>query len=246
MKYFKCKNCSKNYSFNDFINHIKHCQNYLNINDSKEKNILNFNPNKLNIKIINAKIKQDELNQPYIEYIIEINYDNKKKYQLHKQFYHFSNLYNNLVNLYQESIQLPLSFENIFQNFNSDSFMNKDKTQILEKFINEVAHTDIINNSKSFLKFIEFEKYFKKSNKSSNKNKIDIRPKEDNNFIFKGNISNKKNYNEDDNEQIKENIVNNRYINRLDINKKMSKTERTNYNKYIKEDKINYMSEKNE
>ena len=244
MKYFKCKNCSKNYSFNDFINHIKHCQNYLNNNDSKEKNILNFNPNKLNIKIINAKIKQDELNQPYIEYIIEINYDNKKKYQLHKQFYHFSNLYNNLVNLYQESIQLPLSFENIFQNFNSDSFMNKDKTQILEKFINEVAHTDVINNSKSFLKFIEFEKYFKKSNKSSNKNKIDIRPKEDNNFIFKGNISNKKNYNEDDNEQIKENIVNNRYINRLDINKKMSKTERTNYNKYIKEDKINYMSEK--
>ena len=246
MKYFKCKNCSKNYSFNDFIHHIKHCQNYLNINDSKEKNILNFNPNKLNIKIINAKIKQDELNQPYIEYIIEINYDNKKKYQIHKQFYHFSNLYNNLVNLYQESIQLPLSFENIFQNFNSDSFMNKDKTQILEKFINEVAHTDVINNSKSFLKFIEFEKYFKKSNKSSNKNKIDIRPKEDNNFIFKGNISNKKNYNEDDNEQIKENIVNNRYINRLDINKKMSKTERTNYNKYIKEDKINYMSEKNE
>ena len=54
----KCKICSKNYSFNDFIHHIKHCQNYLNNNESKEKNILNFNPNKLNIKIINVKFVQ--------------------------------------------------------------------------------------------------------------------------------------------------------------------------------------------
>ena len=85
-------------------------------NDSSEKNILNFNPKKLSIKIINSKIKQDELNHPYIEYIIEINYGNRKKYQLHKQFYHFSNLYKNLANLYQESNQLPVSFVNIFQN----------------------------------------------------------------------------------------------------------------------------------
>jgi len=244
MKYFKCKNCSKNYKFNDFIHHIKHCENYSNINDLKEKNISNFNPKKLSLKIINTKIKQDELNHPYIEYIIDINYDNKTKYQLHKQFYHFSNLYNNLTNLYQESMQLPLSFVNIFQNFNSDSFMCKDKTQILEQFINEVANTDIINNSKSFLKFIEFEKYFKKSNKSTNKNKIEIKPQDNNNFIFKG--INNKNHDEEDNEQIKENIVNNRYINHLDNNKKISKTERTNYNKYINEYKNNYMSDKNE
>ena len=246
MKQFKCKNCLKNYKFNDFIHHIKHCQNYSNINESKEKNISNFNPKKLSIKIVNTRIKQDELNHPYIEYIIDINYDNKTKYQLHKQFYHFSNLYKNLINLCQESIQLPLSFVNIFQNFNSDTFMSKDKTEILEKFINEVANTDVINNSKSFLKFIEYEKYFKKSSKSSNKNKIEIKPKENNNFIFKGIISNNKNYNEEDNEQIKENVVNNRYINRLENNKKISKTERTNYNKYINEYKNNYMSDKNE
>ena len=81
-----------------------------------QKTADNFNPKKLSIKIVNTRIKQDELNHPYIEYIIDINYDNKTKYQLHKQFYHFSNLYKNLINLCQESIQLPLSFVNIFQN----------------------------------------------------------------------------------------------------------------------------------
>ena len=247
MKQFKCKNCLKNFKLNDFVHHIKNCQNNLNINDSSEKNISNFNPKKLSIKIINSKIKQDELNHPYIEYIIEINYDNRKKYQLHKQFYHFSNLYKNLANLYQESNQLPLSFVNIFQNFNLDSFMNKDKTQILENFINEVANTDGLNNSKSFLKFIEFEKYFKKSNKSYNKNKIDIKSDDNNNFMFKGNINNNnKNNNEIYNEQMKENIINNRYINRLDINNKISKTERTKHNNNINENKFNYMSEQNE
>ena len=92
------------------------------MNESTEKYKLNFDPNKLDIKIIKGQIKTDELNHPYIEYIIEINYDNRKKYQLHKQFYHFSNLYKNLANLYQESNQLPLSFVNIFRNFNLDSF----------------------------------------------------------------------------------------------------------------------------
>ena len=64
--------------------------------------------------------------------------------------------------------------------------------------------------------------------------------------MFKGNINNNKNNNEIYNEQMKENIINNRYINRLDINNKISKTERTKHNNNINENKFNYMSEQNE
>ena len=248
MKQFKCKFCSKIYKFKDFLNHVKHCQNDFNenINDLKEKNVFeqkeNFIPNKLNLKIIKGQIKKDELNNPYIEYIIDINYDNKKKYQIYKQFYHFSNLYNNLINLYSEYIQFPLSFVNIFQNAISDSFLNKNKTQLLEKFINEVAQTDVINTSKSFIKFIEFDKYLKKITKLDSSNKNEIRFKENNNLFFKGKKIDNNIHNEEDNYQIKENIANNRYINRFITNNKENKSKNNIYNNKF-DDKNNNLNE---
>ena len=216
MKKFKCKNCSNIYKFKEFINHIKHCSKDLNIDNVNDFNKSIFDPNKLSLKIIKGQIKNDELNQPYIEYIIDINYDNKKRYQLNKQFYHFSNLYKNLVTLYEEYIKFPLSFADIFQNMNSDSFSSQNKTQVLEKFINEVLHTDILNSSKSFLKFIEYDKYLKKIVKLNNNNI------NNNNFIF--NRGNK--YNINKNKEMKYNIKekkesninnNNRYINMFDV-----------------------------
>ena len=232
MKQFKCKNCSKLFKFKDFINHIKLCQNDINNNnnESTEKYKLNFDPNKLDIKIIKGQIKTDELNHPYIEYIIEINYDNKKKYQIHKQLYHFSNLYKNLINLYEDSINFPLSFVDIFQNINSNSFMNKDKTKILEKFINEIAHTDVINTSKSFLKFIEYDKHLQKNAKSKNKKNINM--KDYNNLMVKENEYNK-NIFDKNNYIAKENIVNNRYINIFNSYKNGNKSEKMKYNNDI-------------
>ena len=230
------------------MNHVKHCQNDFNekVNNLKEKNNSenkeNFVPSKINIKIIKGQIKKDELNNPYIEYIIDINYDIKKKYQIYKQFYHFSNLYNNLINLYSDYIQFPLSFVNIFQNTISDSFLNKNKTQILQKFINEVAQTDVINTSKSFLKFIEFDKYLRKSFKLNSCNINDMHFNEKNNLNFKGKKFDNKINNEEDNYQIKENIANNRYINRFNINNKENKSKNSSYN--IKfDDKNNIMND---
>ena len=237
MKQFKCKNCSKIFKFKDFINHIKQCQEVINNNNnnSDSKNIFDnkliFDPNKLSLKIIKGQIKNDEMNHPYIEYILDINYANKKKYQLQKQFHHFANLYNNLVNLYEEYIQFPLSFSDIFENLNSNSFLNQNKTQVLEKFINEVANTEILNTSKSFLKFIEYEKFLKKIARLNIKNEND-------NLIFKGNklnenkINNKK-YN---NDKIKENNnINNRYINMFNIDNKENIAEKRKYNNFNEE-----------
>ena len=214
MKKFKCKNCSNIYKFKEFVNHIKHCSKDLNSNNVNDFNKSIFDPNKLSLKIIKGQIKNDELNQPYIEYLLDINYDNKKRYQLNKQFYHFSNLYKNLVTLYEEYIKFPLSFADIFQNMNSDSFSSQNKTQVLEKFINEVLHTDILNSSKSFLKFIEYDKYLKKIVKLSNNNI------NNNNFIFNRDNKYNINKNKEINYNIKEkmeNNNNNRYINMFDV-----------------------------
>ena len=221
MKRFKCKNCSNIYKFKDFINHTKHCQNNLNkkeINDSKR---FNFEPNKLNIKILEGQIRNDELNKHYIEYIIDINYDNKKRYQLRKQFHNFSNLYNNIVTLYGEHIKFPLSFADIFQNMNSDSFSSQNKIQILEKFINEVSHTDVINISKSFLKFIEYDKYLEKIVKLNNNSN-------NNAFVYNANnISKNKKIKNSGKE--KENN-NNRYINMFNIDDNKNILEKNKYN----------------
>ena len=239
MKQFNCKNCSKSFKLKDFLNHFSNCQN--NINDSKSNNSLQdkpiFDSKKIKIKISKSQIKTDELNHPYIEYLLDINYDNKKKYQLNKQFYHFSNLYNNLIGLYEDYIQFPLSFGDIFQNLNSNSFLNQNKTQILEKFINEVAHTDVLNSSKSFLKFIEYEKHLKKITKLNIQNKND-------NFIFKGNKPKIKiNVEEDNNFQINENNINNRYLNMFNISNKENSSEKEKNNINIDNKKHNINNE---
>ena len=271
MKKFKCKNCNKNFEYQDFLFHSKICQkndnldnsndiyNDNNINESKKsKKKINdntnssykvdpdFDPDRLKIKIIKGEVKNDELNKPYLDYIINVNYDNTKNWQIHKKFYDFANLYNAINNSYREIAQFPMSLSNIFEDLNSKSSFNINKIQQLEKFINEVAHTDIINTSKSFLKFIELEQNFHKKEKgisyksnfenksySSNRNKKSKKSNynnSNNNKIFKENKYNKyNNYisNDDEENYYPMPGINNRYINSYLINKK-----KHNNNKY--------------
>ena len=189
MNKFICKNCFKSFKIKDFISHIKQCKSNINnvINEEKNNFLDNrplFEPKQLEIKIIREQIKKDELNHLYIEYIIDINYDNKKKYQLNKQFYQFYHLYNNMVNINKGNIQFSFSFSDIFQNLNSDFSFNQKKTKVLEKFINEIVHNDILNNSKSFLKFIEYNKYLDKIVRlEAGNNSINWKKKEPNNIF---------------------------------------------------------------
>ena len=108
--------------------------------------------------------------------------------------------------------------------------MNKDKTKILEKFINEIAHTDVINTSKSFLKFIEYDKHLQKNAKSKNKKNINM--KDYNNLMVKEDKYNK-NIFDKNNYMAKENIVNNRYINIFNSYKNGNKSEKMKYNNDI-------------
>ena len=165
-KGFKCKHCDKNYSYEDFKEHYNNCQKGLISNANINNSNVNFIPEKMKIKILKGRVKQDELGKPFLEYIIDVNYDTQN-WRLNKRFNQFSNLYKNLKNLYKGTgIHMPQS-SNIFVNFgNSSQFssFHENKIKQLERFLKDLSETNLINTSKPFRKFLEFEQNVEEDN----------------------------------------------------------------------------------
>ena len=160
-KGFKCKYCEKVYLYEDFKDHYSNCQKGLISNTNINNTNINFSPEKLKIKILKGRVKQDELGKPYLEYIIDVNYDTQN-WRISRRFNHFSNLFKTLKNLCKSSgIQMPQS-SNIFINFgNNTQFSNFHENKIiqLEKFLKDLSKINMINTSKPYRKFLEFEQY---------------------------------------------------------------------------------------
>ena len=77
------------------INHSYYANNNNSSNNNNKRNnysispISTFNPAKMKLKIIKGRIRKDKAGKPYLEYIIEINYLNKK-WQINKRFNQFT------------------------------------------------------------------------------------------------------------------------------------------------------------
>ena len=156
-KGFKCKICDKIFNFDNIK---KHSHNSLDnkINNTNNAIDLNANFDKMKIKILKGIIKQDELNKPFLEYILEINYNNQT-WRINKKFIQFANLYNNLKTVFKGVVEMPLSsniFVNISEKRNRTFYSNKIIQ--LENFINDLVSIEAISNSKQFKKFLEFDK----------------------------------------------------------------------------------------
>ena len=163
-KAYKCKHCERIISYDDFKDHYSNCQKGL-ISNANINNNINFNPEKLKIKILKGRVKQDELGKPFLEYIIDINYDTQN-WRINKKFSQFANLFKTLKNTYKGVVQMPPS-ANIFVNFgNNNSFNSFHEKKILqlEKFLKDLSEINIFNTSKPFRKFIEFEQYVDEEN----------------------------------------------------------------------------------
>ena len=163
-KGLKCKYCEKFFSYDEFKEHYPNCQKGL-INNNSLNNNINFNPEKLKIKILKGKVKQDELGNPYLEYIIDVNYDTQS-WRINRRFNQFSNLFKTLKNMFRGVVQLPTS-ANIFINFgnnNQFSSFHENKIIQLEKFLKDLSEINNINTSKPFRKFMEFEQYVEEEN----------------------------------------------------------------------------------
>ena len=112
-----------------------------------------------------GKIKNEGSAKPYLEYILDIYYNNIQHWRVGKKFSDFIKLYNSLNSMYKDYIKIPLS--NIFMNMNNTSTFgsfHENKIRQLELFINDIIDAEFINQSKPFVKFIEFEKYYDEDN----------------------------------------------------------------------------------
>ena len=164
-KAYRCKYCEKLYLFDDFKEHYSNCQRGLISNTNINNNNTNFNPDKLKIKILKGRVKQDELGKPFLEYIIDINYDTQN-WRINKRFNQFANLFKTLKNLYRGVVQMPSS-ANIFVNFGNNNpvgSFHENKIIQLEKFLKDLSEINVLNTSKPFRKFLEFEQYVDEEN----------------------------------------------------------------------------------
>ena len=164
-KGLKCKNCDKIFSYEEFKDHFNNCQKGLTNNTTLNNNTINFNPEKLKMKILKGRVKQDELGNPFLEYIIDVNYDTQN-WRINRRFNQFSNLFKTLKNMFKGIAQMPPS-ANIFVNFgnnNQFSTFHENKIIQLEKFLKDLSEINMVNTSKPFRKFLEFEQYVDEDN----------------------------------------------------------------------------------
>ena len=137
------------------ISHLNH-SNYIG-NLSKDY-IQNFNPKLFKIKIVKGRIRKDKSGKPYLEYMIELIYLNKK-WTINKRFSQFTNLYKNLKKMeIQEGISIPES-ANIFSNIGTvfSGLSHENKIINLEKFLKDISMNDEINSTSLYRNFFETE-----------------------------------------------------------------------------------------
>ena len=91
-KNFQCVLCENLYMYDNFKEHYNNCngmpnnmQSKANNNNYNDENKFILNPEKLKIKILKGTLKNDELGKPYLECIIDINY-NTQNWRISKRF----------------------------------------------------------------------------------------------------------------------------------------------------------------
>ena len=135
-----------------------HISNNNNNNSNYNLNKINNNyfPEKLKIKIIKGRIRKDKSGKPYLEYLININYDNIKNWNINRRFNQFTNLYKTLRTLSKENFELPES-SNIFSNITAmfSGLSHENKIIQLEKYLKDLTEVPEISNSKQLYFFLE-------------------------------------------------------------------------------------------
>ena len=184
-------------------------------NNNNSKSNVNTNnifvPQKLKIKIIKGRIRKDKSGKPYLEYIININYDGVMNWNINRRFNQFTNLYKTLRTISKESFEMPES-SNIFNNITAlfSGLSHENKILQLEKFLKDLTETQGISNSKHLYCFLELNNLIDENNilinnnSNSNNNNgiinnyqrrnIDNIPKNKNNILV-SNSNNKHYYN---------------------------------------------------
>ena len=207
-KGFKCKHCEKIYLYENFKDHYTGCKKGIIISNTNINNNGNFNPEKLRIKILKGKVKQDELGKPFLEYIIDVNYDTQN-WRLNKRFNQFSNLYKTLKNLYKGTgIQMPgyINKKKIIELSKIEKFKSEESINLIKQFSEN--DFDISNiNPNEFIQFI-LNEMNEEINSDKNENYFEkINPKDTNEIKKKNFEMNYKQYIEKNKTLISDNFL---------------------------------------
>ena len=140
-------------------------------NNNKKISNNNFIPQKLKIKIIKGRIRKDKSGKPYLEYIININYNNTINWNIIRRFNQFTNLYKTLRTLSKDNFELPES-SNIFNNITAlfSGLSHEEKIFQLEKFLKDLTNTEGIFNSKYLFWFLELNHIINDNDNNTNTN----------------------------------------------------------------------------
>ena len=155
---------TKNYRINiiNSGNESTNATNNFGVNNAQKINKSSkYDSDKLNIKIIKGRIRKDKNGKPYLEYIININYDNMKSWNVSRRFNQFTNLYKTLRTLSQENFELPKS-ANIFSNITAlfSGLSHGNKIIQLEKYLKDLIQMPETNNSKHLYFFLELNNLY--------------------------------------------------------------------------------------
>ena len=201
------------------LSHLNH-SNYSG-NLSKDY-IQNFNPKLFKIKIAKGRIRKDKSGKPYLEYMIELIYFNKK-WTINKRFSQFTNLYKNLKKMeIQEGISIPES-ANIFSNIGTvfSGLSHENKILNLEKFLKDISINDEINSTSLYRNFFETEHLYdnfrivRKNSRSDNPINNKINGNVYSNHIYSKKISNNSHLNHQ-NKKISNSSFSNNIENKLE------------------------------
>jgi len=203
---------------NNINNNNNNNNNYNNNNISNNNNNFNNNNNIL-INICGSKLKKDENDKPFIDYLIEVK-KNNEVWRLHKKFIQFAILNKNIKNIIKDKI--PQS-ESIFNNIiNDQKVFHENKISQLDKYIKDLLNINGIEKIESFRNFFELDE--NRLNKNGNfKNNCNSSSISSNNNTFINNNNNDINNNVNVNNFNKNNINKNKSSIRKNTNMNIKK-----------------------
>lgn len=114
-------------------------------------------PDKLKIKILKGILNKDELGKPYIEYITDITHKTNN-WRINKKFNQFANLHKTLKAQFTD-IKFPDSSSLFSKLTDITTNFHENKIKSLETYLKDISDIGVINKSKVFRKFFDFEDY---------------------------------------------------------------------------------------
>lgn len=132
--------------------------------------LLNIDAAQLQIIIQQTRVKEDQNNKPFTEYVIEFQYQDTK-WVVGKKFKNFCDLHQSIASTFP-GIKFPESSKAIISSSSGDAIgavntkrptVIEERRKALQLFLRDLAKMDLVRNSKAFKNFTEFDTHIERA-----------------------------------------------------------------------------------